>query len=221
LPIFWRAVAIENQARASIVAPDMRFLGAGILGLALLGEPLFAGGFDGPATEALNPPRFEVALQSGYLLGVFGNPDSYEVGPEFVTGRIRWGVNDADNWTRGYNQFSLTFLAEPIIRGVENHYFGVNFGGRYNFVQPNWRIVPYVSGGLGLGWIDSHPDMRGSQGQDFTFNILTAIGFSYEIDDHWKIDAGALYQHLSNGGQTDPNPSLNLIGPQIGVSYSF
>jgi hypothetical protein len=35
------------------------------------------------------------------------------------------------------------------------------------------------------------------------------------------VDVGALYQHLSNGGQTDPNPSLNLFGPQLGVSYSF
>jgi len=44
---------------------------------------------------------------------------------------------------------------------------------------------------------------------------------SYEIDQRWKVDVGALYEHLSNGGQTDPNPSLNLIGPQIGISYSF
>ena len=72
-----------------------------------------------------------------------------------------------------------------------------------------------------MGWIDSSPDFRGSQGQDFTFNILTAIGFTYPINDQWKLDAAAQYQHLSNGGQTDPNPSLNLIGPQIGVSYSF
>jgi hypothetical protein len=50
---------------------------------------------------------------------------------------------------------------------------------------------------------------------------LTGIGVSYEIDQRWKVDVGALYEHLSNGGQTDPNPSLNLIGPQIGVSYSF
>jgi hypothetical protein len=186
---------------------------------------VLAGGGDLTSTETLNPPRFEVGVQSGYLFGVFGNPHSYEIGPEFITGRIRWGVNDSPEgfwgWTRGYNQFSLTLMAEPIFRGVENHYFGVNFGGRYNFVRPRWRIVPYFSGGLGLGWIDSNPDMRGSQGQDFTFNILTGAGFSYEIDQHWRVDVGALYQHLSNGGQTDPNPSLNLIGPQIGVSYSF
>jgi len=198
----------------------MKFARAGIVGLALIIQPLF-GATQESIRDPLDPPRFEIAAQSGYLLGVFGNPHSYEIGPEFITGRMRWGVNDSDNWTRGYNQFCLTFLAEPIFRGVENHYFGVNFGGRYNFVRPNWRIVPYFSGGLGLGWIDSNPDMLGSQGQDFTFNILTAIGFSYEIDSHWKIDAAVLYQHLSNGGQTDPNPSLNLIGPQIGVSYSF
>lgn len=198
----------------------MKFLGAGILGLAFLAQPLFAGGELTPS-ETLYPPRFEVAFQSAYLLGVFGNPDNYEIAPQFLSGRIRWGVNNSDSWARGYNQFCLTLMAEPIVRGIENHYFGINFGGRYNFVRPNWRIVPYFSGGLGLGWIDSSPDMRGSQGQNFTFNILTAIGFSYQIDSHWKIDAGAQYQHLSNGGQTDPNPSLNLIGPQLGVSYSF
>jgi hypothetical protein len=199
----------------------MKCFGAGVLGLAFLAQPIFAGSGELTTSETLDPPRFEVAFQSAYLLGVFGNPDNYEIAPQFLSGRIRWGVNDSDSWARGYNQFCLTLMAEPIVRGIENHYFGINFGGRYNFVRPNWRIVPYFSGGLGLGWIDSSPDMRGSQGQDFTFNILTAIGFSYQIDSHWKIDAGAQYQHLSNGGQTDPNPSLNLIGPQIGVSYSF
>lgn len=199
----------------------MKFLGAGILGLALLSGTLLAGGYQGTSGDVLDPPRFEVSFQSAYLLGVFGNPDNYEIASQFLAGRVRWGVNDSDNWTRGYNQFCLTLMVEPIIRGIENHYFGVNFGGRYNFVQRNWRIVPYFSGGLGLGWIDSNPDMRGSQGQDFTFNILTGAGFTYQIDEHWKVDVGAQYQHLSNGGQTDPNPSLNLIGPQIGITYSF
>jgi opacity protein-like surface antigen len=92
---------------------------------------------------------------------------------------------------------------------------------RYNFVQPGSRLVPYISGGVGAGWIDSHPEVFGAQGQDFTFNILSAVGISYNVNDHWKIDVGALYQHLSNGGQTDPNPSLNLFGPQVGVTCSF
>jgi opacity protein-like surface antigen len=172
-------------------------------------------------TSELNPRRFEFALESGYLFGVINPPQGYQVGAEFLTARVRWGVVQGDSWLRGYNQFYVSAIAEPIFQGIENHYFGFNLGMRYNFVRPGSRFVPYISGGVGAGWIDSHPEIPGGQGQDFTFNILSAAGISYLIDDHWKISVGALYEHLSNAGQTDPNPSLNLFGPQVGVSYSF
>lgn len=185
---------------------------------AFAGMPVPSGA--GPA-DGFNPQQFELAFESGYLFGVINPPRNYEIGALFVTGRVRWGVVRSDSWIRGYQQFYVSAIAEPIFRGIENHYFGLNFGGRYNFVQPGRRLNPYISGGLGLGWIDSHPNIPGGQGQDFTFNILTAAGVSYSVNESWKIDIGVLYQHLSNGGQTDPNPSLNLIGPRIGVTYSF
>ena len=112
-------------------------------------------------------------------------------------------------------------MAEPIFRGPENYYFGFNMGLRYNFVRAGGRLIPYISGGVGAGLIDAHENIPGAQGQDFTFNILTAAGVSYKLNDQWKLDAGLLYQHLSNAGQTNPNPSLNLLGPQLGISYSF
>lgn len=174
-----------------------------------------------PPSEELNPPQFELSVESAYLLGFINALHSYEIGSIFVTGRMRWGIIDNDSWMRGYNQVYVTAMGEPVIRGIENHYFGANIGMRYNFVHPYWRLVPYISGGVGAGGIDSRPSVRGGQGQDFTFNILTAVGVSYEINKQWKASAGVLYQHLSNGGQTDPNPSLNLIGPQIGLTYSF
>jgi len=65
---------------------------------------------------------------------------------------------------------------EPIFRGIENYYFGFNLGFRYNFVPRGSRFVPYISGGVGGGWIDSHANIPGGQGQDFTFNILSAAG---------------------------------------------
>ncbi len=173
------------------------------------------------AKEEFNPERVEVAIESGYLFGFINPPRSYQIGAEFLTARVRWGVVRSDMWLRGYNQFYVSAIAEPIFRGIENHYFGLNFGMRYNFVRPGSRLVPYISEGLGLGWIDSHAEIPGGQGQDFTFNILTAAGISYKMNDHWKLNAGILYQHLSNGGQTDPNPSLNLLGPQVGATYSF
>lgn len=195
-----------------------------LLAIFFLCSPAFARSDEETAarpTEDLNPPQFELSVESAYLLGFINALHSYEIGSIFVTGRMRWGIIDNDSWMRGYNQVYVTAMGEPIIRGIENHYFGVNVGMRYNFVHPYWRVVPYISGGVGAGAIDSRPSVRGGQGQDFTFNILTAVGVSYEINKQWKANIGILYQHLSNGGQTDPNPSLNLIGPQIGLTYSF
>ena len=173
------------------------------------------------STEAVEAPSFEVAAETGYLVGIIGNPNSYEVAAQFFTARWRWGLVERDSWLQGYNQVYALFMAEPLTRGPENFYYGISVGFRYNFAKPGARFVPYVSGGIGLGWLDSHASVFGAQGQDFTFNVLTATGVSYRVNDHLKLNAGVLYQHLSNGGQTDPNPSVNLLGPQIGATYSF
>jgi Lipid A 3-O-deacylase (PagL) len=172
--------------------------------------------------EPFEPPQFEFATETAYLLSFIGNPNAYEIGAQFLTARVRWGVNRNDHSIfRGYNQVYLLAMAEPIFRGPENRYFGISAGFRHVFVQPGWRLQPYASGGVGAGFIDSTDQFRQGQGQDFTFNILTQVGFNYLVNEHWKFNIGALYQHLSNAGQTDPNPSLNLIGPQVGVTYSF
>src|SRR6185437_16101827 len=76
-------------------------------------------------TEELNPQRFEFALESGYLFGAINPPQDYQVGTEFLTARVRWGVVRRDIWLRGYNQFYISAIAEPIFRGIENHYFGL------------------------------------------------------------------------------------------------
>jgi opacity protein-like surface antigen len=169
----------------------------------------------------VDAPNFELSAETAYMVGIIGNPNSYDVAAQFFTARWRWGTKERDSWLQGYNQIYALFMVEPITRGPENLYYGISLGFRYNFAKPGARFVPYVSGGVGLGWIDSHANNFGAQGQDFTFNILTAVGVSYKINQHWKWNAGILYQHLSNAAQTDPNPSLNLLGPQIGMTYSY
>ena len=169
----------------------------------------------------LDAPTLEIAAETSYLWGSLANPNSYEVGALFITARRRWGTIENDSWMRGYNQIYFLAMAQPFFRGPENFYFGISAGVRYNFVRPGSRFQPYVSGGVGLGWIDSHADVFGAQGQDFTFNILTAAGVSYKVNDKLKLSVGALYEHFSNAGQTQPNPSLNLFGPQVGLTYSF
>jgi len=193
--------------------------------LVFLCAPLARGGGDRISTHLApddsDPASFEMAAETAYMLGVIGNPNSYEIGAQFVTARWRFGPVYREGFFRGYNQFYILGMAEPIFRGPENLYYGISVGLRYNFIQPGSRFTPYLSGGVGLGWIDSHANINGAQGQDFTFNCLAALGVSYKINDKWKATGGLVYQHLSNGGQTDPNPSLNLLGPQIGFTFSY
>ena len=89
-----------------------------------------------------NPHRIEFALETGYLFGAFNPPTDYQIGALFLTERIRWGVIRSDNWLRGYHQFYISAIAEPIFKGIENHYFGFNVGFRYNFVQSHSRFMP-------------------------------------------------------------------------------
>ena len=206
-----------------------RFVRAVAVGaLLFLGTDLRAGEAETrrAQTEAvsshLNAPHLEIAAETAYLLSIAGNPNSYEIGAQFLTARLRWGINDNDeSFFRGYSQVYGLAMVEPIFRGPENRYFGISVGLRKVFVRPGSRFQFYTSAGVGLGFIDSTDQFRNGQGQDFTFNILSAGGLEYRVNDHWKMQVGVLYQHLSNAGQTDPNPSLNLLGPQIGATFSF
>jgi hypothetical protein len=51
-------------------------------------SPIFAGP-ERSAAETLDALRFEITAESAYLRCVFGNPNSYEIGAEFVSARIR------------------------------------------------------------------------------------------------------------------------------------
>lgn len=217
---------IANDHAHHIVCDSMKLRVAFLIGLAVAITQFAFAGTEQTATSeraiANEAPDFQFVIESAYLFGVFNPPRNYEISADFLTARVRWGNNlDSTGIFRGYNQVYVSAIAEPIIRGIENHYFGINLGLRHNFVRPGARIVPYFSGGLGLGWLDSHPEQFGAQGQDFTFNILTAAGVSYKLNERCSGQIGLLYQHLSNGGQTNPNPSLNLLGPQIGFTFSF
>ncbi len=204
----------------------MKSCAAIVIASAFASAPFAFGGADRGASSSIGisdePPRFDFAIESAYLFGTFNPPQNYEISADFLTARVRWGnYLNREGLFRGYNQVYFSFLAEPILRGIENHYFGMNLGLRYNFVRPGSRFVPYFSGGAGLGLIDSHPEQFGGQGQDFTFNILSALGVSYQFSDRFSGQVGVLYQHFSNAGLTDPNPSLNLFGLQLGFTRSF
>ena len=78
--------------------------------LLLLGTNLRAGEPETPPAKTVPTssveayaPHLEISSETAYLLSIAGNPNSYEIGAQFLTARLRWGINDNDNsFFRGY-----------------------------------------------------------------------------------------------------------------------
>src|SRR5438045_7071679 len=118
-----------------------------IIALAFTNAPFAFGGADRGASSSIaisdEPPRFDFAIESAYLFGAFNPPRNYEISADFLTARMRWGnYLEREGFFGGYNQVYFSFLAEPIIRGIENHYFEMNIGLLYIFVRAGSRIDP-------------------------------------------------------------------------------
>jgi opacity protein-like surface antigen len=95
-------------------------------------------------------------------------------------------------------------------------------GPRYNYVQPGWKLIPYIEGGVGFAFTDSRPQ-EGGFGQDFNFSFSAGAGAKYLISDQWFVRLGVEYQHYSNAGLSDPIPNhpIDELGPRLSFGYAF
>ncbi len=89
---------------------------------------------------------------------------------------------------------------------------------RYNFVQPNWRVVPYLQGGVGAEGTDMNQDLIG---QKFNFNLNIAAGARWFVARDISINAECLYQHISNAKLSSTDIGINAVGPVLSISYFF
>jgi opacity protein-like surface antigen len=154
-------------------------------------------------------------------------PASYTMIPVNVTASLKLDDIGNDNFLggifRGYTEFYFNGGYFGIASGPESRYAGIMVGPRYNFVQPGWKLIPYLSGGVGLGFANSAPQL-GGLGQDFNFSFETSAGARYNFCDDWFMRLGVEYKHISNAGMsepTNPNHPIDALGPELSVGYSF
>ncbi|PTY01756.1 hypothetical protein DB346_11215 [Verrucomicrobia bacterium LW23] len=180
------------------------------------------------AEKALRENVLEVQIESGAMwsVGYSGNVN-YTMAPQFLT--LNWNLDNIgldDFWGgvfRGNTQWKTSFIGAPVLDGFENHMFGFAMGPQYNFVQPGWNLVPYISARVGLVFLDTTEDPR-DIGQDFNFTFMVTPGARYFFSEHQSLGAHFIYQHISNGGLSEPevkNRALDLIGFQVTYTYNF
>lgn len=156
---------------------------------------------------------------------------SYTLVPLDLT--LRWHLYDpcGPSILRGNTDFSFGGSYTDIEKGPESRYVAMLIGLRYNFVQPNWRLVPYLELRGGLGWTDAqqpnevaHGKPGIGQGQDFTFTFMMGGGFRYDFNPTWSATVGVNYMHVSNMYLSEPkyyNHGINVLGPCFGVNVAL
>jgi opacity protein-like surface antigen len=198
-----------------------------------MADPVVADSRDAKDMKGLTPPpsgekNWTLELGSGALWSNVRDTDDkgYTIIPISLTASLRLDDVSLDNELggilRGYSEFFFRADYDPIVHGPEHHYEGVIVGPRYNFVQPNWKIIPYVEGGVGIVFADSNP-AQGGLGQDFNFTFIVGAGAKYNITDDFFVRLGVEYQHISNAGLSDPIPNnaIDALGPKLSFGYSF
>jgi len=84
----------------------------------------------------------------------------------------------------------------------------------------SWRTAPEE-----VSWTRTGSPVPGTagmngEGQDFTFNWMMRGGIEHVIAHHHRIRVGIMYQHMSNGGQTKPNPGIDALGFMVGYTWT-
>jgi Lipid A 3-O-deacylase (PagL) len=167
--------------------------------------------------------RIDVAYETAALFDIAGNANSYVFLPQIMS--VRWHLDEVGNegWRRGNTEWIFSGYYAPVLDGPEDHFSGALFGPRYNFVQEGWDFIPYIESRVGVGFTNSGT-VTGAQGQDFMFTFTVGGGVRYLVTDRFEISVGALYQHYSNGGLSEPvrpNNGLDSIGPVLGFNWTF
>ena len=164
------------------------------------------------------PFVFDFLLGDGYNM----TPLKYTLVP--IVASLRWQVDDVrgPSILRGNWDLAFSGAFTVVSRGPETRYSAYDMGIRRNFVQRNWRLVPYFDGRLGLGRIDAKgpKGVLWAQGQDFTFTLMMGSGLRYNFNSRCAISVGVNYMHVSNLYLSEPrfgNYGINVYGPVIGL----
>ena len=147
-------------------------------------------------------------------------PLSYRLVPTQLSWRSREVLGRALSSGRLVVRNRLTLLGAWIQQGPESHYIAVAASPSVEWWDQSGTWCAYGGAGGGFGWLNSQA-VTGGQGQDFTFNWFARGGVEYHSSRRVRWLAGVMFQHMSNGGQTTPNPGIDALGFTLGWTWSF
>lgn len=163
-----------------------------------------------------------VSVETGLLWQAgHSTPLSYRLIPTQLSWRSPavLGHEFADG-TRLVLRNRFTLLGTYVQQGPESHYLALDGSPSVEWWNKAGTWSAYGGAGGGFGGLDSQ-GVKGAQGQDFTFNWFARAGFEHVVGKNLRFSVGIMFQHMSNGGQTKPNPGIDAVGFNLGFSRLY
>ncbi len=162
-----------------------------------------------------------VGLESGFLWQVGSNTSiNYRLVPTQLTYRSpeTFGFDFASGHLSMRSRLGL--IGAWVETGPESFYAALSASPSIEWWDRTgtWSVFAGIGGGA--GFIDSG-DVEGGQGQDFTLHWFARTGLERTLTPNSSVQLGLMFIHLSNGGQTDPNPGIDALGFTFGYSVNF
>jgi hypothetical protein len=128
---------------------------------------------------------------------------------------LGWELGDG---SRLVVRHRLTVLGAVVQGGPESHYIAFSGSPSLEWWNHAGTCTLFTGAGGGFGGIDSR-GIKGGQGQDFTLNWFARGGIECTATRNFRLSAAVMFQHLSNGGQTKPNPGIDALGFMLGCTW--
>ncbi len=150
-----------------------------------------------------------------------GTPIAYRLVPT----QLAWRSPQAFSWSFGDGsrivfRHRLAVIGTWVEHGPESHYVGLSGSPSVEWWDKTGTWSLFTGSGGGFGWIDSR-GVKGGQGEDFTLNWFIRGGIEHVTARNLRWSAGIMYQHMSNGGRTKPNPGIDALGFTLGYSWAY
>lgn len=176
------------------------------------------------ASDQNSPPwaQSAVNVETGLLWEIgTGTPIAYRLVPTQLSWRSAEVLGHVfSNGSHLVFRHRLTLLGSWIQNGPESHYVAVMGSPSVELWSPSQKWCLYTGSGGGAGVLDSR-GVKGGQGQDFTLTWFIRGGLELVFSPEHHLSAGILYEHMSNGGQTKPNPGIDALGFTVGYSWRY
>jgi opacity protein-like surface antigen len=132
-------------------------------------------------------------------------------------GRMIGNVKGEGKWYRGNWEHVMELFGGAEVNVKNRGIVGLTTHVRYNFATGT-RFIPYADIGFGVTLTEiREPDL----GDAFQFNEQGNIGANYFVQDNMSINFFIQWLHISSGGLSEPNKSVNPVGCYLGVNWFF